>query len=920
MTIPDLSDPTTSRDSEDVAASLPGIACEKYTLPNGLQLLLHIDRKLPVVHVNQWYHVGSKNERRGRTGFAHLFEHIMFQGSLHASGDYFTYVERAGANLREGGVNGTTDFDRTNYFATVPSGNLELLLWVESDRLATLADALTQENLDNQREVVRNERRQSLENQPYGRAFTLITENLHPADHPYSWDVIGSHEDLIAASLDDVKEFFHRYYTPNNLSLAIAGDFDPGEARRLVEIYFGDIPPGPVLDRPSLYMPRLHGRKVVLALDRVPQERSYVTRIAPPYFAAGQAELDLASLILADGLSSRLPRALVYDRQLCTDVSAFNQVLEISSSFTIVATARPGASLEEIEKIIDEKVHEVASGGVTGEELDRAKTKWEYAFVSGLERIGGFGGKADLLNQYNVFLRDPNRFADDMLRYRSATPESIRSTVARFLDNDDRLVVRFRPETSGRATIGTSVDRSKQPSLGVDRPFTAPHVRSATLPNGLEIFVAERHDLPKVALTFAVRAGSTADPRGKQGLSHLTTTTVTTGTRALDALGIEDALGDLGTSIDPSGGRECSLLSVDVLERNLRPALSIVADVIRNATFPRADFDREKSRHLDGLSQQSNNPTSVAARVRPMLGFGHDHPYGRPMAGLPGTVTSIEREEVAGFHARWWCPSRSALIFAGAITLERAVELASETLGSWSDSGAPSIIIPPATPVDSRAVYVIDRQEAAQTVVSQILPGPWRKAEDFYAFRLVDSIWGGGGFGTRLNLNLREDKGYTYGVFSSIASYAETGLWFAHGAVQTDKTSESVVEFIRELEDLAGRSPISERELEDARAARVRGYAQQFESLSRIAGQIAALWYAGLPMSEPQREVDETSRATLDEVRSAAERHVRPDEAILLLVGDLQKIEKGIRDLDIGDLVVLDVEGRRLTPPGSIAT
>ena len=288
----------------------PRISFEKVTLPNGLQLILHADRKLPVVHVNQWYHVGSKNERRGRTGFAHLFEHVMFQGSLNASADYFSYVEKAGANLREGGVNGTTSADRTNYFATVPSGNLEYLLWVESDRLATLADALTQKKLDMQREVVRNERRQSYDNQPYGRALTLVTEHLHPPDHPYSWPVIGSHEDLIAASVEDVKEFFERFYTPNNLTLVIAGDFDRDHAVGLVQKYYGGIPAGPALERPARYIPTLHDEKIVEVSDRVPQDRTYFAWPSVPYFDPAEAHLDVASLILSDGLSSRLNRRL----------------------------------------------------------------------------------------------------------------------------------------------------------------------------------------------------------------------------------------------------------------------------------------------------------------------------------------------------------------------------------------------------------------------------------------------------------------------------------------------------------------------------------------------------------------------------------------------------------------------------------
>ncbi len=434
----------------------PRIEFEKYTLPNGLQVILHVDRKLPIVHVNEWFHVGSKNEKPGRTGFAHLFEHEMFEGSKNAPGKYWARMELAGANVSEGGVNGTTNNDRTNYFTTVPSGSLEYALWIESDRLATLGQHLTKENLDAQRAVVKNERRQGLENQPYGRAFDLIAQNLFPAGHPYSWSVIGSQEDLSAASLEDVQEFFARYYAPNNLSLVIAGDFDPAAAKKLVEKYFGDIPPGPPLDRPERWIPELPGEKIVEAADRVAQERVYMVWPSPEGYAPGDAELDLASFILADGLSSRLQKVLVHDRELCTAVNSFQSSQEISGFYAVIATARPGAPLPLIEKIVTEEIAKLARQGPTPAELARAKTKWEYSFVSGLERIGGFGGKADRLNSYNTYLGDPGKFDFDRDRYQNATAQDVRKAVARWLDTSHRLLVRFHPEKSGRVAEAAS--------------------------------------------------------------------------------------------------------------------------------------------------------------------------------------------------------------------------------------------------------------------------------------------------------------------------------------------------------------------------------------------------------------------------------------------------------------------------------
>jgi zinc protease len=893
-------------------APVPKVEFEKYTLPNGLQVILHVDRKLPVVHVNQWFHVGSKNEKANRTGFAHLFEHVMFQGSKNATGEYFSYVEKAGANLFTGGVNGTTSNDRTNYFATVPSGNLEYLLWLESDRLATLGEALTKEKLDNQRDVVKNERRQGLENVPYGRAFKLLYENLHPKGHPYSWDVIGIHEDLTAASLEDVQEFFKTYYSPNNLSLVIAGDFDPVEAKRLVAKYFGPIPPGPALDRPALNIPRLDGEKIVEVKDRVPQERTYIAWPTPPFYQPGDAELDIVANILSDGLSSRLNKSLVYDRQIASDVTAFQISQEISSLFIVIATARPGASLNQIEQLIADEIARLAKEGPTAAELARAKTKWEFNFVTGLERIGGFGGKADRLNSYNTFMGDPGKFEFDLNRYRNATAEGVREIASRWLNTRNRLVVRFHPETSQRDTQVSQLDRSKQPTFGADRAYAAPEVKTARLENGLELYVVERKELPKVAISFATKTGSVTDTAQKAGLARLALVTMDLGTKTRKALEIEDSLGDLGTSLQEGPGREVSSIALEVLKRNVAPAMAIFADVVRNPTYPASEIERQKKITIDSIAQQLNDPNSIGSRVQNMVVFGADHPYGRPGIGFASTVSQITTADLARFHDTYVKPANSVLIFAGDITLAEATELARLHFGSWSGAAPAAISIPAPQPMGTGKVFLVDKPDAAQTVVIEIVNAPLRKSDEFYAFNLADAVWGGG-FQSRLNLNLREDKGYSYGTFSSVVQYSKGSLWVARGGVQTNKTKESVIEFVNELKGIAGSKPITETELADAKGNRVRGYAQQFETLGQLVGNIAQLWSQNLPLSELQRLPDETLRASLASVNAVAQRYAVPGKATLLLVGDLSKIEAGIRELNLGEIVILDAEGRPIT-------
>jgi len=901
------------------AMEAPKVAFEKYTLPNGLQVILHVDRKLPIVHVNQWYHVGSKNEQKGRTGFAHLFEHMMFQGSKNASEEYFTYVERAGANLQEGGVNGTTSSDRTNYFATVPSGNLENILWLESDRLATLLDATDIKKLDNQRDVVKNERRQGLENQPYGRWYPLALEAVFPAGHPYSWPVIGSQEDLTAASLTDVQEFFRRYYTPNNLSLVIAGDFDPAEAKRLVEKYFGVIPPGPALDRPARWVPVMNGEKVVEVADRVPQERSYMVWPAPAYFTADEAALNLATLILTDGLSSRLNKALVYDKQLCSSVASFPIIMEIGGAFVVQATARPGVTLQQIEGVVSDEIARLAKTGPTVAELERVKTKQEFTFVSGLEAIGGFGGKADLLNQYNTFLGDPGKFDEDLARHRRVSVSDVRTAVDKYLNTRNRALLRFHPEASGRPSQ-TTLDRSKSPALGEDRAFKVPEVKTATLDNGMQIFVVERSELPKVSVTLGTRAGAAADPVDKPGLANMVVRTIDMGTKTRQALQIEEQLGDLGTSLGGAALREYSTLSFEVLSRNLSPALGIVSDVVRNAAFPETEVVREKKRQLDSIAQQDKNPNQVSARVRAMLAYGPEHPYGHPSQGTAKSVEAVTREDLAAFHREYWKPGGSALVFVGNVTLAEATKLATQHFGAWSGGAPPALSIPAPKPAAAGKIYLVDRQDSAQTVVSQFMPASKRKSDDVYSFKLADAVWGGGGFGTRLNLNLREDKGYSYGVFSTLSQFREGGLWYAGGGVQTNKTKESLVEFDKELKAIAGGKPISQEEFTTARLRRIRGYAQQFEGYGRIGGQVVDLWGLDLPMTELQREYDETDKATLPSVLAAAKKYAVPSRASLLLVGDRSKIEAGIKELNLGEIVVVDEYGKPVSGAAPRAT
>ena len=896
--------------------NLPRVSFEKYTLPNGLQVILHIDRKLPVVHVNHWFHVGSKVERPGRTGFAHLFEHLMFEGSENAPGGYFKYIEQAGGNLREGGVNGTTSYDRTNYFATVPSGNLEYVLWLESDRIATLADALTGENFENQREVVRNERRQTTENQPYGRWFELVNEHLYPSGHPYSWPIIGRHEDLEAASVEEVAEFFRTYYTPNNLSLVIAGDFDEDHARDRVAHYYGEMKSGPLIDRLRRWVPSLPDRKIVEVTDRVPQARIHMIWPAPARFEADETALDAAAAVLGDGLSSRLEKSLVYDRRLCTEVSTINYAQEITGLFGVIATVRPGGDVLEVEGLVMEEIERLAAGGPTRDEVERARTVWEYQYISSLERIGGFGGKADRLNESNTYRNDPGYFHVEHDRFQALNGSKIAETVERWLVSRHGLLLRYYPETLSKvvdqgavpAAVDETLDRSRVPALGKDTPFQTPVVHEGRLNNGLEVLVVEHHDLPKVAVSLNVKTGSVHDPPNRSGASQLMLQTMDKGTRSHGALAIDESLSRLGTVIRKSMHLESARLGLDVLTDNLTPAMSLFADVVRNPLFPEEELERERHRQLDHLAQQASHPQALAQRVCPRLVFGADHPYGRPVQGYASSVADTTRYDLSSSYEESWRPDRSALIFVGDITYDQAMKLAENRFGSWRGDVRPAMTVPDPSPERKmNRIYLIDRPDAPQTVVCQFIDAPRRDTPDYYALRLVDAVWGGG-FQSRLNLNLREEKGYTYGVSTALGLLGAAGYWKAQTSIQADKAGEVVLELMSEMDGLAGERPVGEEELEEARTGRIRGYAQQFESLRRIAGSIGGLWSSGRPMSDIRDSVENLEAVTLDEVRSAASQHLKPRRAGYLLVGDRSEIEAQLTDKGLALAEVLDPE------------
>jgi len=617
-----------------VAHDLPDLSYEKYVLDNGLQVILHEDHTVPMVSVNIWYHVGSKNEKPGRTGFAHLFEHMMFQGSENHDQDYFAPLQKIGAT-----INGSTSEDRTNYWENVPSDQLELALWLESDRMGYLVPAMTEDRLENQRDVVRNEKRQG-ENQPYAVSRQLMLELLFPADHPYHHTVIGSMEDLGAASLEDVSEFFELYYAPNNASLCVAGDIDVDEAKKLIDKYFGTLPPGRPVQRLEKWMPTLDGEHRAVAQDDVELPRLYMAWHTPGVLQPGDAEFDLLSSILSSGKTSRLYKALVYEQQIAQDVNTYQDSREISSIFNLQVTAKPGVSIDDLERAVDAELRKLLDKGVKRDELSRALTSWEASFMRRMQLVGGFGGKADQLNAYNIRTGDPGYMKTDLQRYRDATAKTVMATARAYLDLDRRAVLHVVP-LGQLAVAEADVDRTQMPGAGREPSFSPPAIQTAELSNGMELYLVEKHDLPLVQANLVVKSGWAADPADKPGATALTADMLDEGTRSRDALEISDRARELGAQLGTFSGFDGMYVNLNVLKSKLAEGLDLMSDVALNPTFPESELERIRAEYLGRIQQETMQPVVVAYKLFQKRLYGEGHPYAQPFTGT-GTAASVQ--------------------------------------------------------------------------------------------------------------------------------------------------------------------------------------------------------------------------------------------------------------------------------------
>ncbi|HEY0323447.1 MAG TPA: pitrilysin family protein [Pyrinomonadaceae bacterium] len=897
----------------------PTLNYEKYKLKNGLEVILLEDHRLPMVAVNLWYHVGPANERPGLTGFAHLFEHMMFQGSKNIGDDqHFKLLEGAGAS----DINGTTDFDRTNYFETLPSNQLEMALWLESDRMGFLLDTLDQRKLANQRDVVRNERREG-ENSPYSLVEEEEYHLLFPKSHPYYASVIGSHADIESARLKDVREFFKLYYAPNNASLAIVGDIDKAKTKALVEKYFGPVPSGQPVPPIDARTPPITSEKRAVVTDQVELPRVYMGWITDPIYKPGDAEAQMLARILGGGKSSRLYKRLVYDKQIAQDVNASQNSLILGSVFEVRATAKPGVKPEDLEKAIDEELDAIRKEGPRPEEADRARNLIQGQIVRGLEVLGGFGGVADRLNQYNHYLGDPGFLAKDLARFDKATASAIQKVAQDKLAKNSRVVVYGVPgkkviddipktaeQEKGEAVTGANIPgqewRKQQPGAGTSSSLTLPVPGIFKLPNGLTVMFVEQHNLPVVSANLVVLSGSERNPSDKPGLASFTADMLDEGTNKRSTLQIADDVAQIGAVLQSGSSSDQSTISTRVLKKNVDAAFDLMSDVALNPSFTDKEIERVRKSRLTQILQQRDNPNALANKVFFNTVFGDKHPYGFIELGTAESVKAITRDDMMSFWKAGYTPENSALVIAGDINEKEVHTLAEKYFAKWSGKGS-QMSVPDATASAGRKLIIVDKPGSPQTVLRIGQIGVTRSNPDYVPIEVMNTGLGGL-FSSRINMNLREKNGYTYGAFSVFVFRRGAGPFYSGGSVRTDVTAPATREIFNELERIRN-SDVTADELKTAKDSFARSLPGLFETTAQTVGSLSQLFVYNLPLDYYRQLPARIDAVNTADIRRVAEKYLTPNSMIVVAVGDRSKIEEELKKLNLGNVEVRDLEG-----------
>lgn len=906
-------------------SKLPTISYQEYRLPNGLQVITHEDHRLPLVAVDLWYHVGPLNERPGRTGFAHLFEHMMFEGSEHVGPKaHIRYVQSAGAT----DVNGTTDFDRTNYFETMPSNQLELALWLESDRMGFLMEGLDREKLTNQRDVVRNERRQG-EGRPYDVADEGVFHLLFPKGHPYYGEVIGSHADIESARIADIRAFHQQFYTPNNATIVIAGDFNPAQLKAMLEKYFGPIPKGPAVEPVHVVTPAITSQRRATITDTVKLSRLSVAWLTPKAYTPEAYSVDAAMYALGGSKASRLDEELVIKSQVAQSVSCDSSEYALTGIASCDITAKPGIKLEDLEAAFWKEVDKLQKDGPTAEEVEAAKALSLTSKISGLQRLGGFGGVADMLDQYNQYTGDPGFLSKDVAMEEAVTATSTKAAAQKYFTKDSAVVVYCVPGPKvlhdvPRSPADTDANvklvnpytpafeqsqewRKNKPEAGPVPEIHLPVPTEFALANGLKVYLVENHALPVLSVSLVSRAGSENNPADKAGLATLTSTIMGDGTASRDLSTLAHDEERIGTRIETGSGLESGSISLSLLSWHAAQGLDLMADIAEHPAFHSADVDRRIQERLVGIGQESDNVMSMAMRVGPKLLFG-DSPYGQPGSGTVESVKSTTAADISSFYKNHYGPSDSALIFSGDITRAEAEKLAGKYFGKWNNETAAQATIPAAPTPGPTHVVILDKPGAPQTALIAYGLGVPANSPDVDTLSVMNYTLGGA-FASRINMNLREVHGYTYGASSGFRDYREGGVFLAGALVRTNVTAPAAQQMMDEIRNFPDH-PSTSAELTAAKDALVRSLPGRFDTVGSIANAMSTIFVYDRPLDYYSSLPGKYESVTEADVARVAKEYLHPDQLVIITAGDRSKIESSLKDAGLGPVEVRDITGK----------
>jgi len=876
------------------------IPYEQFTLDNGLRVIVHTDRKAPIVAVSIWYGVGSADEPKGKTGFAHLFEHLMFNGSGNWDSEFFTPLEEVGAT----DSNGTTWFDRTNYFQNVPTQALDLALFLEADRMGNLLPAVTQEKLDNQRGVVQNEKRQG-DSQPYGLVEYAGLQNLFPEGHPYHHSTIGSMADLDAATLETAQAWFKQFYGPNNAVLVLAGDVDVATAKPLVEKYFASIPRGPDVAEPKGGVPdRVENTRTVLK-DRVGAAQLNIGWAVPSQLTEDFVNVDIAISVLASGDSSRLYNALVREAQVATAVSGFTLPFQISSTPSIIIDIKPGVDPAEVEAKAQAVIEQFLAEGPTPAELQRVATGTVAGNIRGLEQIGGFGGKAVTLAEGALYANDPSFYKTRLARYAAATPKTVQAAAKAWLaDGSHRVLVvpgergELEKQLEGAALTreppppqpAAEPDRSKLPKVQVASKLDLPEPERATLSNGVQVTLVRRADVPVVRVLASFDAGGAADSKDKPGLQRLALNLMRAGTASRTGQQIAEEAELLGLELNTGAGGDTTTVSISALAPNLGPSLALMSDVIRNPAFAQAELDRLRAIQITEVAQEESDPIGLLLRtLRPRM-FGPDHPYGLGSAlGTKAGLQSITRDDLTAFHQAWIRPDTMQVFVVGDISMAALKPQLEKAFGDWRPAAGVAKgekrFAPPA-PQGQGKVFVLNRP-GPSSVIAAAMPLPLKGTDDPIALTLANETLGGA-FSSRLNIDLRETKGWSYGAGSQVTSGKEDLGFLAFALVQADRTADSVAAMKEDIKAFLTSQPITPEELDRGVKNNTLSLPGSFETGGALLGALQQNAVLGRPDDYHETLAARYRALTPETVTAAAKAVIDPDKLIYLVVGDAE--------------------------------